>query len=115
MRKSEEIRKLIVVYREKGQTYAQIAEKYKISIGGARKIYEKFKKTGSCATKYGGGRKPKISEHQTWLMKRKMMVKPDTKPRELLEECNLTNVSLRTVRRKLQNMGFKSYFAKKNH
>lgn len=41
------------------------------------------------------------------------MAKPDITPRELIEECEITDVSLRTVRQALQKIGFKSYFAKK--
>ena len=55
-RKSEEIRSLNVADRENGETYSAIAKIYKISISGARKIFEI-----KSETLYEEGRKQKIS------------------------------------------------------
>lgn len=112
MRKTEEIRNLIVEDRKKGETYAKISEKYSISIGGARKIFENFKKRKTCKTQYGGGPKPKISIHVERLMRRKVAENPEISSRELIESLDL-DVSASTVQRKLRTFGLKNYVAKK--
>lgn len=112
MRKTVEVRKLIVKDRESGMTYQQIADKYEISIGGARKIYEKFKVLGTCETFHAGGKVSKITEHDTRRIRKKVGAEPMSSARMIIEDLDL-NVSVSTMRRKLRSMGLKNYVAKK--
>lgn len=112
MRKSEDVQRLIIRDREAGKTYQQIAATYEISIPGAFKTCQKYQNTGSVKSLHGGGRKPKITEHQERLMKRKINAVPSASALEL-KECLKIEASVWTVRRKLRSMGLKNFVPKK--
>ena len=77
MHKPVEVQKLIVTDRENRMANENIKKKYSILIRGARKIYEKYKSTGTCNILYGGEQNPVINEHDACLFKWKVISQPE--------------------------------------
>ena len=110
---SKSVKDLLVTDRENGMKYKDLSKKYNISISGARKIVELFKiRKSNDSLKKLCGRKLKTTMRDdnriTLLAKRK----PFSSSREIKEELNLS-VSSRTIRRRLNQSGLKSSYAKK--
>lgn len=109
---SVEIRKLIVKNRQEGLSYREIARKYDLSEAGARKICKKHEELGSVADRTGRGRKRKTTTSDDRRISREVAKNPFATSRVIRENADL-NISERTVRRRLQESGFKSGFAQR--
>lgn len=112
MRKSEEVKELIVNDRKSGSTLKQIAEKYKLSIPGVKKIVDNFEHRGSVKTLYGGGRKRSTTAQTDRLIYRQARESPFISARSIKENLNLS-VSVSTIQRRLKSRGLKSFVSKK--
>lgn len=108
----ENIRKMIVADRKKGHSFAQIARAYELSKSGARKIVLKCDKFNTVRDLAGRGRKRKTTVREDHRILREAKKNCTISASEIVRNCDL-NVSARTVRRRLNEVGLGSHFQKK--
>lgn len=109
---SVEIRKLIVKNSQEGLSNREIGRRYQISEAAVRKILKKFEKLGSVADQTGRGRKRKTTTSDDRRISREIAKNPFATSRVIRENADL-NISERTVRRRLQELGYKNSFAQR--
>ena len=112
---SIDLRIRIVEDRKSGLSFGQLAQKYKISKSGARKMVMKFEKENTLANLPGRGRKKKTTPHEDRRIVREVKKKGRTSTKEIKESLNLS-VSEKTIGRRLKAAGYiSSYERKKPH
>lgn len=109
---SVDIRKLIVKKHKEGFSKREIGREYSVSEAGVRKIVKKFEELGSVTDRTGRGRKRKTTASDDRMISREAAKNSFSTSRVIRENANL-NISDRTVRRRLQEMGYKSGFAQR--
>ena len=110
--KTLETRKKIYEDRSFGVTLKEISEKHGVSIMGAKIICDKFKTFSTMENLPKSGRPKATFIRMDRLIWRKFKIDSSKSSRQRREELDL-NVSNRTVRRRLNTKGLRSYFGKK--
>lgn len=109
---SNDLRKRVVDDRNEGLSYRKLAEKYKLSVSGVRKICMKYEEYGQVENIEGRGRKRKTTVRYDKLIIREAKKKPTVSSREIAETLNLS-VSTKTIRRRLNESGLLSRLQRK--
>ena len=105
---SKDVKDLLVKDRENGIKYKDLATKYKISINGARKIFNFYKKRNSNERlKRLCGRKSKASSQDDHYIAVAAKRDPFTSTRKIKEELK-SGISTRTIQRRLNQSGLKT-------
>lgn len=104
---SNDLRSRIVSDRKEGLSYPKLAEKYSLSISGARKICIKFETTGCIKNLPFTGRSRKTSLRDDKMIVRQARKKSTMTAREIGESLKL-EVSTRTIQRRLKSGGLES-------
>lgn len=106
------IRKLIVKGHQEGLSNRENARRYNVSEAGVRKILQKYWKHGTVSDLIGRGRKRKTIASDDRRIFREVAKNSSITSRAIRENTNL-KICDRTVRRRLQEMGFKNEFAQR--
>ncbi|CAK9796647.1 Transposable element Tc1 transposase [Anthophora quadrimaculata] len=109
---SYQVRNLIIKDCERGVSQRKIAEKYEVSKSAVQKLHKKFLSTGTVADRSGRGKTRSTSWRDDAMIVRIVKKDPRTTVRNLRESLILS-ISDRTVRRRLQEVGLQSRFARK--
>lgn len=107
-----EIRKLIVEGRKSGESYGQLAKKYKISRNGVVRICKKFATTDAVENIAGRGRKRKTTSREDARIVREVMKNPSASARQVKQSVNI-NVSVKTIKRRIKDAGLQSFLKRK--
>lgn len=105
------LRNIIVSDCKNNQSYRNIAQKYNVSKSSVHKIYKKYLKHGRVDNLRGRGRKRNTSAYEDGRIVRVSRRNPTITSRNIVEQLRL-NVSSRTVRRRLKEVGLKNFVAK---
>lgn len=105
------LRNIIVSDCKNNQSYRNIAQKYNVSKSSVHKIYKKYLEHGRVDNLRGRGRKRNTSAYEDGRIVRVSRRNPTITSRNIVEQLRL-NVSSRTVRRRLKEVGLKSCVAK---
>lgn len=109
---STQVRNLIVRDFQRKESQRNIAEKYGVSRGAVQLVIRKHQRLGSVADRPGRGPKRKTDARTDTSIIREVKKNPRVTIRAIKERLDL-DVSNRTIRRRLEERGLKSYFAKK--
>lgn len=105
------LRNIIVSDCKNNQSYRNIAQKYNVSKSSVHKIYKKYLEHGRVDNLCGRGRKRNTSAYEDGRIVRVSRRNPTITSRNIVEQLRL-NVSSRTVRRRLKEVGLKNFVAK---
>lgn len=108
--KTPEIRAMIIREAMKGCNYRDLSAKYDISISGISQMVKKYNKTGIVSRTPGSGRKKITTQHTDRAIHRYVRANPSTSIRMVKEELTLDNISDRTIRRRIDERGLRSFF-----
>lgn len=104
---SIDLRKRVVAARTvDGQSFGQIAERFRIPKGTVQNIVERYRDAGTVGPKpQNAGRKPAIVGRALCKLERDVEQRPDATLSELRDRCGL-DVSLVTIHNTLKKLGF---------
>ena len=102
---SMDLRKRVIEACDEGQTIAQVAERFAVSLSFIEKLQQRRRESGTLEPKpHGGGRQPLLSPEHDETLRALLAAKPDTTLAELREKLGL-KVHLSTLWYRLQRLG----------
>ncbi|XP_004207319.2 uncharacterized protein LOC101241314 [Hydra vulgaris] len=114
---SSKKRATAVTTRKEGYSYRAIVDKIGsgVTASGVRKLYERFRETGSIENKHGKGRKKATTPTTDRMMSRQALRNRRMTAKEINSSLKVAQISVsdRTVRRRLVNAGLKARIPRK--
>jgi transposase len=97
--------RILVSYDQKEGTRAEVARRYRVSLGMVKKLLQQRRRTGDIAARHGhSGRKPVIVESHRRKLRELLGRRPDLTLEELRQAAALT-CTLQAIHYVLQKMG----------
>ncbi|EIC28410.1 IS630 transposase-related protein [Methylomicrobium album] len=102
---SMDLRKRVIEACDRGETIAQVAQRFAVSPSFVNKLQQRRRKSGTLEPKpHGGGRQPLLSLEHDEMLRTLLAAQPDTTLEELRDKLGL-KVHLSTLWYRLQRLG----------